>query len=66
MEWFYGYVAARRIVDHVRAHLNTVHNPNNTYRLVYLVVKASVSRAADPGFDSLFRGFFRVESFQRF
>ena len=34
--------------------------------LVGLVVKASASRAADPGFDSRLRrgGFFRVELYQ--
>ena len=35
------------------------------YRLVGLVVKASASRAGDPGFESrLRRDFFRVESYQ--
>ena len=36
-----------------------------TYRLVGLVVKASASRAKDPGFESrLRRDFFGVESYQ--
>ena len=36
------------------------------YRLVGLVVKASASRAKDPGFESrLRRDFFGVESYQR-
>ena len=38
----------------------------SSYRLVGLVVKASASRAAGPGFESrLRRDFFGVESYQR-
>ena len=39
--------------------------PNLCDRLVGLVVKASASRAEDPGFESLMRrDFFGVESYQ--
>ena len=39
--------------------------PSGFDRLVGLVVKASASRAEDPGFEShLRRDFFRVESYQ--
>ena len=44
-----------------------LHNltPSLAYRLVGLVVKASASRAEDPGFESrLRRDFFGLESYQ--
>ena len=42
-----------------------MNQPPQVHRLVGLVVKASASRAEDPGFESrLRRDFFGVESYQ--
>ena len=60
-----GGLTSSGIIPHFTLlHLGVVH-PLQDDRLVGLVVKASTSRAEDPGFDScLRRDFFGVESYQ--